>query len=325
MPADISFAPGPDGAITARTVPHLPDSARRLLDQQDAVRADDGCSYLFAGPDAVARAARAAFFLNVGGLRVDTFSGPLEPERTLVPDGADIVFARHPAEGIVAATAADATEPLVPEILARFGFTHDSGRDIYLQPPGLGERQALAAAARVSLVLQNLGVQIATRGLAAAPASADRLAEAVEDLAVERVNIRTLTDSRDIADLLDAASDEDTGALSQLSALLDDIGRWTSSLPVGQDQQVGGRIDEARIATEALHVSIVGLQRELVGLGAVLDTSAAPAPSARSARSSAATASTATAAHALTGGPILQSPAPAPAAAPSQTAPAASL
>ncbi|GLW58171.1 hypothetical protein [Kitasatospora phosalacinea] len=321
MPADISFTPGPDGAIIARTASHLPDSALRILEQQDAVKADDG-SYLFAGSDAVARAARTAFFLNVGGLRVDTVSGPLEPHRTFVPDGADIVFARHPAEGIVAAAATDATEGLVPEILNRFGFTHDSARDIYLQPFGLSEREALVAAARASLVLQTLGVQVATRGLAARPAFADRLSEAVEDLAVERVNIRTLTDSGDIADLLDAASDQDTGALSQLSGLLDDIGRWASGLPVGQDQQIAGRIDEARIATEVLHVSIAGLQRELVGLDAVLDTPAAPALSARSARSSAATASTA---HALTGGPILQSPAPAPSAVLAQTAPAASL
>ncbi|QKW20632.1 hypothetical protein HUT16_17530 [Kitasatospora sp. NA04385] len=319
MPADISFAPGPDGAITARTVARLPDSARRLLEQQDAVRTGDG-SYLFTGSDAVARAARAAFFLNVGGLRVDTFSGPLEPERVLVPDGADVVFARHPVEGIVAATATDAAETLVPQVLAKFGFTHDSGRDIYLQPSGLGEHQTLVAAARVSLVLQNLGVQVATRGLAAPPASADRLAEAVEDLAVERVNIRSLTDSRDIADLLDAASDQDTGALSQLSGLLDDIGHWASGLPVGQDQQIGGRIDEARIATEALHISIADLQRHLSGLDAVLDTSAV-----RSARSSAATASTAAAAHALIGGPILQSPAPASAAVLPQAAPVASL
>ncbi|MFD7730470.1 hypothetical protein ACFV6F_08805 [Kitasatospora phosalacinea] len=324
MPADISFAPGPDGTITARTVAHLPDSAHRILDQQDAERADDG-TYRFDGSDAVARAARAVFLLNVGGLRVATFDGPLEPERTLVPDGADIIFARHPVEGIVAATATDATEPLVPEILHRFGFTRDSDRDIYLQPSGLSERQALVAAARVSLVLQSLGVQVATRGLAARPASADRLAEAVEDLAVERVNIRTLTDSGDIADLLDAASDQDTGALTHLSGLLDDIGQWASGLPVGQDQEIGGRIDEARIATEALHISIAGLQRHLSGLDAVLETSAAPAPVARSARSSAATASTAVAAHALMGGPILQSPAPAPAAVLPQTAPAATL
>ncbi|MFD7645109.1 hypothetical protein ACFV4P_31155 [Kitasatospora sp. NPDC059795] len=317
MPADISFMPGPDGAITVRIGPDLSDSVRLLLEQHDAARTGEAGSYVFNGSDAVARAARAAFLLNVGGLRVDTFSGPLEPDRALVPDGADVVFASHPTEGIVAATAADSTEGLVPEVLARFGFTYDSaGRDIYLQPADMGERQALVAAARASMVLQTLDVQVATRGLATPPASAGRLAEAVEDLAVERVNIRSLTDNRDIADLLDAAVDQRTGALPQLTGLLDDIGQWACHLPAGQDQQIGGRIDGVRIATETLLSNLTGLQRELAELNTVLDTPVAPTLSARSARSSAATASTAAAAHALTGGPILQAAAPAPVAAP---------
>ncbi|MFC9331292.1 hypothetical protein [Kitasatospora sp. NPDC057015] len=313
MPADIAFTPGADGAIIAEIAPGLPDSARRLLEQHDAVRGENG-TYTFVGSDAVARAARAALLLNTGGLRVDTFTGPLERPVPEPVDGVDVVFARHPTDGIVAATANDSTEGLVPDVLRRFGFKYDGSapdRDIYLQPAGADERTALVAAARASLVLQTLGLQVATRGLATPPASADRLAEAAEDLAVEQVNIRTLTDSRDIADLLDAAVDDRTGALPQLSGLLDDINEWASALLAGQDQQIGGRIAEARIATEELLSNITGLQRDLAVLGAVVD---APVTSLRSARSSAATAATA---HAVTGGPILQATGPArPAAVP---------
>ncbi|MFF2657386.1 hypothetical protein ACFVUH_08470 [Kitasatospora sp. NPDC058032] len=307
MPADISFTPGADGAIIAEIAPGLPASARRLLEQHDAVRGESG-TYTFAGSDAVARAARAALLLNTGGLRVDTFTGPLEPPVPAPVDGVDVIFARHPTEGIVAATTSDATEGLVPDVLRKFGFTHDGSapdRDIYLQPAVADERQALVAAARASMVLQTLGLQVATRGLATPPASADRLAEAAEDLAVEQVNIRTLTDSRDIADLLDAAVDGHTGALPQLSGLLDDIKEWAGALPDGQDQQIRARIDEARTATEALLANVTGLQRDLTVLGAVVD---APVTSLRSTRSTAATAATA---HAVTGGPILQAAGPA--------------
>ncbi|MFB7672705.1 hypothetical protein ACFC26_14970 [Kitasatospora purpeofusca] len=324
MPADISFTPGPDGAITVKTAPDASDRVRLLLEQHDAVRADtDTDTYTFTGTDAVARAARAAFLLNEGGLRVDTFSGPVE--RTAPVDGADVVFARHPTDGIVAATSADSTEGLVPSVLRRFGFTHDGSapdRDIYLQPAAASERQALAAAARASLVLQNLGVQVATRGLATPPASADRLAEAAEDLAVEQVNIRTLTDSRDIADLLDAAIDERTGALPQLTGLLGDIGHWADALPVGLDQRIADRIEETLVATEALLTNVAGLQRELAALNAEVDAPVASMAPTRSSRSTAATAATA---HALTGGPILQAAAAVPHAAAPQATHAASL
>ncbi|MGW2545473.1 hypothetical protein ACWC5I_32505, partial [Kitasatospora sp. NPDC001574] len=268
---DISSTPGADGAIVAEIAPGLPDSARRLLEQHDAVRTDTG-TYTFSGSDAVARAARAALLLSTGGLRVDTFTGPLEPPVPAPVDGVDVVFARHPTDGIVAATTSDSTEGLVPDVLVRFGFKHDGSspdRDIYLQPAASTEREALVAAARASMVLQTLGLQVATRGLATPPASADRLAEAAEDLAVEQVNIRTLTDSRDIADLLDAAVDGRTGALPQLSGLLGDIEEWAGALPIGQDQQIRGRIDEARTATEQLLANVSGLQRDLAALGAV--------------------------------------------------------
>ncbi|MFD0259071.1 hypothetical protein ACFVH7_12460 [Kitasatospora indigofera] len=314
MPADISFTPGADGAITARIAPGTDDGARRLLEDHDAVREPGGDTWTFTGPNAVARAARAAYLLNAGELHVETHTGPVAREHTVAPvDGADVVFARHPTDGIVAATATDSTEGLVPDVLRRFGFGHDGSapdRDIYLPPAGQSEREALVSAARASLVLQGLGFQVATRGLATPPASADRLAEAAEDLAVEQVNLRSITDSRDIADLLDAAVDERSGAMHHLTGLLEDIGEWATALPAGAGRQIRGRINEVRVASSELLADLSDLQRELVDLDAVVD---APATSLRSARAAAATAA---GARGPSTGPILQASGVAPAAAP---------
>ncbi|MFC9327924.1 hypothetical protein [Kitasatospora sp. NPDC057015] len=310
MPADITFTPGADGAIIARVAPGTADGARRLLEDHDAVREPGGDTWTFAGADAVARAARAAFLLNAGELDVETHTGPVAREHTVAPvDGADVVFARHPTDGIVAATATDSTEGLVPDVLRRFGFGHDGSapdRDIYLPPAGQSEHEALVSAARASLVLQGLGFQVATRGLATPPASADRLAEAAEDLAVEQVNLRSITDSRDIADLLDAAVDERTGAMHHLTGLLEDIGEWTTALPADAGRQIRGRINEVRVASAELLADLSDLQRELVDLDEAVDAPVASVVSARSARSSAATAATAAAAHAAYPSPILQ-------------------
>ncbi|MFF2955688.1 hypothetical protein ACFVVU_30620 [Kitasatospora sp. NPDC057965] len=299
--ADISFTPGDAGAITARLGPDVPDSAHRLLEQNGATRSAPG-EYLFTGPDAVARAAQSAFLLDAGELSVETASGPVRSLDAAL-DGADVVFARHPTEGIVAATTTDATTGLVPDVLRRFGWQHDGSapdRDIYLPPADASERLALAAAARASAVLQGLGLQVATVGLATPPASSNRLAEAAEDLVLERAGLRSLTDSRDVADLLDAALDPRTGALPNLDQLLADVRIYLDQLPPDQGELLAARADTARHRTQGLAQGLRELQSDLAHLGAVVEE---PTATARSARATAASVVTA---RGLSAGPIIQ-------------------
>ncbi|MGW3185710.1 hypothetical protein ACWDD9_41220 [Kitasatospora sp. NPDC001119] len=297
--SDISFGPGPDGAITARVGPDAPDSAHRLLRQNGAVPGPQDGEYVFGGPDAVARAAQAAWLHQA-----DSVNAPApETPPTMPLAGVDVVFARHPDNGIVAATATDSTEGLVPEVLRQFGFRYDGSapdRDIYLPPADADERQALTASARASLVLQGLGLQVATVGLAAAPASADRLAEAAEDLAVETVNLRSLTDSRDVADVLDTALDPTVGALPNLLELLDTTQEFVDRLPPEQSEVLGAQVSIARHQTTALAESLSTVQAALAGNGTVVE---APITTTRSAR---ATAASAVSALGLPAGPIIQ-------------------
>ncbi|MEU9074573.1 hypothetical protein AB0D22_07805 [Kitasatospora sp. NPDC048538] len=300
--SDISFGPGPDGAISARLGPESPDSAHRLLQQNGATRGVGAGEYLFSGPDAVARAAQAAYLLTAG--KPDAPASPVPaPSRHLPVDGADVVFARHPADGIVAATATDATEGLVPDVLRQCGFRYDGSapdRDIYLPPDGATERQALVAAARASLVLQGLGLQVATVGLATPPASADRLAEAAEDLAVETVNLRSLTDSRDVADVLDVALDPKTGALPNLIELLDSTERFIAQLPPEQGEILGAQVGIARLQATAMVENLAAVRSSLTDLATAVE---APIATTRSMR---ATAASAVSALGVPAGPIIQ-------------------
>ncbi|MGW3228614.1 hypothetical protein [Kitasatospora sp. NPDC001095] len=309
--SDISFGPGPDGAITARLGPDAPDSAHRLLQQNGATPGPRDGEYVFDGPDAVARAAQVAWLNRADSLGASAPS----TSRTMPLAGVDVVFARHPGDGIVAATATDSTEGLVPEVLRTFGWRYDGGapdRDIYLPPEDASERQALAAAARASLVLQGLGLQVATVGLAAPPASADRLAEAAEDLAIETVSLRSLTDSRDVADVLDVALDPRVGALPNLLELLDSTQAFVSQLPPVQGEVLGAQVSIARHQTAALAENLTTVQAALADVGSVVE---APITTARSARATAASAVTA---RGLPAGPIIQA---APAARVLATAP----
>ncbi|MBV6695544.1 hypothetical protein KV557_00185 [Kitasatospora aureofaciens] len=305
--SDISFAPGSDGAITARLKPNSPDSAHLLLEQNGATRDPGTGEYLFSGPDAVARAAQAAYLLTAAST---------DPAPSRLPvDGADVVFARHHSDGIVAATATDATEGLVPDVLRQFGFRYDGSapdRDIYLPPGGASERQALVAAARASLVLQGLGLQVATIGLATPPASADRLAEAAEDLALETVHLRSLTDSRDVADVLDVALDPRTGALPNLVELLNSAQAFIDRLPPEQGEILGAQVGIAKHQAASLSETLTTVQAGLVDLGTAVE---APIATARSVRATAASAVTA---RGLSAGPIIQA---APAARAMSTAP----
>ncbi|MFF2041833.1 hypothetical protein ACFVVX_15500 [Kitasatospora sp. NPDC058170] len=290
--ADITFGSGADGAITVRLGPRAPDAAHRLLEQNGALALqDDRGVYEFRGDDAVSRAAQAAYLLDAGELTVET--GAREDPVRAATFGADVVFARHPTEGIVAATATDATEGLVPDVLRQVGWRYDGSapdRDIYLPPTGAGDRQSLIAAARASLVLQGLGLQVATVGLATPPASADRLAEAAEDLALEQVNLRTLTDSRDVADLLDTALDPKSGALPNLSQLLADMSTFIYQLPAEQGELLAAHADIALSQATALSGTLHDLQAGLADLGSVVE---APIATARSVRATAASAVTA--------------------------------
>ncbi|GJF32650.1 hypothetical protein KNE206_53500 [Kitasatospora sp. NE20-6] len=300
--ADISFGPGPNGAITARLNPDVPAGAHRILEQNGATRLAAEGEYAFDGPDAVARAAQSAYLLNAGELTMAT-SGDIPRERRLAVDGADVVFARHPSEGIIAATATNATEALVSGVLKQFGWTYDGSapdRDIYLPPTDADEREVLVAAARASLVLQGLRLQVSTVGLATPPASADRLAEATEDLALERVNLRTLTDNRDVADLLDTALDPTAGALPNLSALLADIGTFTAQLSPEQGALLGAALDIVRGQATGLADRLQLLQTSLAELGTAVE---APITTTRSIRATAASAVTA---RGLPAGPIIQ-------------------
>ncbi|WP_395297309.1 hypothetical protein ACF9IK_30650 [Kitasatospora hibisci] len=314
--SDISFGPGPDGAISARLGPEAPDSAHRLLQQNGASRGVGAGEYLFSGPDAVARAAQAAYLLTAG--KPDSTTVPV-PSRHLPVDGADVVFARHPADGIVAATATDSTEGLVPDVLRQCGFRYDGSapdRDIYLPPDGVNERQALVAAARASLVLQGLGLQVATVGLATPPASADRLAEAAEDLALETVNLRSLTDSRDVADVLDVALDPKTGALPNLIELLDSTQAFIAQLPPDQGEILGAQVGIARLQATAMVENLAAVQSGLTDLATAV---AAPIATTRSIR---ATAASAVSALGVPAGPIIQA---APAAHTVSTAPSTAV
>ncbi|MFJ9446759.1 hypothetical protein ACIRRH_33605 [Kitasatospora sp. NPDC101235] len=296
--SDISFGPGPDGAIIARLGPDAPDSTHRLLRQNGAEPGADDGEYVFSGPEAVARAAQAAWLHQAGSLNAPTTQAPRMPLT-----GVDVVFARHPTDGIVAATATDSTEGLVPDVLRQFGFRYDGSapdRDIYLPPADTDERRALAAAARASLVLQGLGLQVATVGLSAPPAGADRLAEAAEDLAVETVHLRSLTDSRDVADVLDTALDPRVGALPNLLELIDSTQEFVARLPPEQSEVLGAQVSIARHQTSALAESLSTVQTALADTGSVVE---APITTARSAR---ATAASAVSALGLPAGPIIQ-------------------
>ncbi|MFF2746447.1 hypothetical protein ACFVVA_12975 [Kitasatospora sp. NPDC058048] len=297
--SDISFGPGPDGAITARLGPDARESAHRFLRQNGAVPGPQDGEYVFGGPDAVARAAQAAWLHQADSLN------PPAPETspTMPLAGVDVVFARHSEDGIVAATATDSTEGLVPEVLRQFGFRYDGSapdRDIYLPPTGADERQALAAAARASVVLQGLGLQVATVGLATAPAGVDRLAEAAEDLAVETVNLRSLTDSRDVADVLDTALDPKVGALPNLLELIDSTQEFVARLPPEQSEVLGAQVSIARHQTTVLAENLSTVRSVLADTRAVVE---APIITTRSAR---ATAASAVSALGLPAGPIIQ-------------------
>ncbi|MFJ7278305.1 hypothetical protein [Kitasatospora sp. NPDC098663] len=310
---DISFRPGPDGAVTAQLGPDAPDSAHRLLQQNGAAPGSGAGEWVFSGPDAAARAAHVAW------LSQDNAPSAVAPTRTMPVDGADVVFARHASDGIVAATSTDSTEGLVPDVLRQFGWRYDGSapdRDIYLPPHGAGERQALVAAARASLVLQGLGLQVATVGLATPPASADRLTEAAEDLATETVNVRSLTDSRDVADVLDAALDPRAGALPNLVELLDSTQEFVSRLPPEQGEVLGAQVGIARVQATSLAENLTAVQAALADVGTVVE---APIATVRSARATAASAITA---RGLPTGPIIQA---APAAYTLATAPAVTL
>ncbi|MER7701639.1 hypothetical protein ABTX81_01890 [Kitasatospora sp. NPDC097605] len=301
--SDISFGPGPDGAITARLGPHAPDSAHRLLRQNGASP----------DPSAVARAAQAAWLHQADSPGAAAPS----PSRTMPLAGVDVVFARHPEDGIVAATATDSTEGLVPEVLRTFGWRYDGAapdRDIYLPPETASEHQALAAAARASLVLQGLGLQVATVGLASSPASAERLAEATEDLAVETINVLSLADSRDVADVLDTALDPRVGALPNLLELLDSTQAFVSRIAPDRGEVLGAQVGIARHQTAALAESLRTVQAALADAGVVIDV---PVTAVRGARATAASAVTA---RGLPAGPIIQA---APAARALATAPSA--
>ncbi|KQV20946.1 MULTISPECIES: hypothetical protein [unclassified Kitasatospora] len=301
--SDISFGPGPDaGSITARLRPDAPESAHRLLQQNGGTRGSADGEYVFDGPDAVARAAQAAYLITEA--RPATVSSREHAlSRQLPVDGADVVFARSPIEGIVAATATDATEGLVPDVLRTFGFHHDGSapdRDFYLPPEGASERQALVAAARASLVLQGLGLQVATVGLATPPAAADRLAEAAEDIALEQVNLRSLTDSRDVADVLDAALDPKTGALPNLVELLDATGEFIARLPPEQGEILGAQVGIARHQASSLTETLATVQAGLAALATAVE---APIATVRSIR---ATAASTAAARGLPARPVSQ-------------------
>jgi len=265
----VTFQAGPDQSVAARVTDQTPDGAHRILTTAGFTRAAPSADYTLTGPDAPRRAAQAAFLLSAGSVSVDTNTPAVQGRAPVI----DVIFARHPQDGVVAATDTDVSEGLIPDVLARFGFRYDAGRQIYCAPQDASDAQALRAAASVTRVLQDLRYTVAAKGLTNAPATMRTLSEAAHDLSDERTNVAELVDTRDIADILRVALDERTGALPQLGELLEEVTGWCRALPPHLAESVTSNLTQLSADVVRVHT---GLDRVQTSLAAMKEVIAVP-------------------------------------------------
>lgn len=298
----VTFQAAPDH-VTVTTGPALPSGALAILAGAGFAATQEPDVYRLDGPDAVQRAAQAAYYLSSADIGIEH---PDQREAELSVGSPDVAFARHPRDGVVAAVAGeDSTVGLPAQTLQRLGWRYDGRplRDVYLPPQGASDAEALASAARATRALQAMGYSVFAQGLTAAPDTMASLSEAADDLATERNNVLDLVDTRDIADVLGVALDAKVGALPQLDRLLATVSDWCAELPPEDGLPLAALLGDLSHEVGQLSTGLAQAQRRLAELG----TAVPVAPAQASPRASAARSSSVSR---LATGPVLQSTAP---------------
>jgi len=264
----VSFRADTD-QVTARTGQGLPAAALTILTDTGFTATDTPNTYRLTGPDAVQRAARAAYYLSAADIGIED---PDQRGAGLTTDSPDVAFSHHPHAGVIAATSEDGTAGLAAQTLQRFGWRYDGRpqRDIYLAPEDATESEALTAAARATRALQALGYRVSAQGLTAAPPAMAALAEAASDLATERANVADLVDTRDIADVLSVALDPKVGALPQLSQLLSTVSEWCTALPEEDGIALTSLLGDLTHEVTQLSTGLAQAQRSLTAMNTAL-------------------------------------------------------
>uniref|UniRef100_UPI0006E2A189 hypothetical protein n=1 Tax=Peterkaempfera griseoplana TaxID=66896 RepID=UPI0006E2A189 len=263
---DVTFATD-RSSVTAHVADDLPAAGHRILTEAGFTRPHPGSPYTLSSPDAHRDAARATYLLRAGGLTISHAHGSPAPQAG--PAVPDVAFGRHPEHGIVAATDTDDTLGLVPDTLRRFGFRHHPEREIYLPPRS--DDEGLRAAAQATRALQALGYAVAAApGLTMAPPAMQAVAEAADTLTAERDNLAELADTRDAADVLDAALDEQTGALPQLGRLLEEVAAWCRALPPELRTEVEEPLEDLSFDVARLRTDLGQVQHALARMSTVV-------------------------------------------------------
>ncbi|MEY9848480.1 hypothetical protein ABH940_005583 [Streptacidiphilus sp. BW17] len=299
----VTFQAAPDH-VTVTTGPALPSGAMAILTGAGFVATEEADVFRLSGPDAVQRAAQAAYYLSAADIGIED---PDTRTAELSIGAPDVAFARHPHEGLVAAVAGeDSTVGLPAQTLQRLGWRYDGRplRDVYLAPDGTTDAEALSSAARATRALQAMGYSVFAQGLTAAPDTMASLSEAADDLATERGNVADLADTRDIADVLGVALDAKVGALPQLDRLLATVTDWCAELPPEDRLPLTALLGDLSHDIGQLSTGLSQAQRHLAELRTALPVAA---PAQASPRASAARSSSVSR---LANGPVLQSTAP---------------